>query len=139
MCSSDLELSEQSGSIEVAVFSEVLSAGRELLESDRPLFVPAELRLDGDVLRVTARTLQALDDVVQNGTNDLTVHLVGETALRRLHAALSEAGRGRGHVRVMVELDDREVEVELPGRYSVSPAVCMAIEALPGVAAVHEV
>ena len=134
-----IQLSDQTGAVEVAVFAEVLSAGRELLEAGRPLFVPAELRLDGDILRVTARTLQALDDVVQNGDTGLTVHLAGEAALRRLHAALSEAGRGGGHVRVMVELDDREVEVELPGGYKVSPAVCMAIKVLPGVAAVHEV
>jgi DNA polymerase-3 subunit alpha len=134
-----IELSDQTGSVEIAVFSEVLSAGRALLESDRPLFVPAELRLDGDILRVTARTLQALDDVVQNGNSDLTVHLAGEAALDRLSSALSEAGKGRGHVRLVVALEDREVEVELSGGFKVSPAVCMAIKALPGVAAVHEV
>ncbi len=134
-----IQLSDQTGAVEVAVFSEVLSAGRELLEAGRPLFVPAELRLDGDILRVTARTLQALDDVVQNGAGDLTVHLDGEAALDRLRGALSEAGKGRGHVRLVVALDDREVEVELPGGFKVSPAVCMAIKALPGVAAVHEV
>jgi DNA polymerase-3 subunit alpha len=134
-----IELSDQTGSVEVAVFSEVLSAGRALLESDRPLFVPAELRMDGDILRVTARTLQALDDVVQNGNSDLTVHLAGEAALDRLSSALSEAGNGRGHVWLVVTLEDREVEVELSGGFKVSPAVCMAIKALPGVAAVHEV
>ena len=90
-------------------------------------------------MRVTARTLQALDDVVQNGSNDLTVHLAGDAALDRLRGALSEAGQGRGHVRLVVTLEDREVEVELPGGFTVSPAVCMAIKALPGVAAVHEV
>jgi len=134
-----VQLSDQSGTVEVAVFSEVLSAGRELLESGRPLFVPVELRLDGDTLRVTARTLRALDDVVQNGGSDLRVHVDDAAALDRLRDALAEADKGRGHVRLVILLDDRDVEVELPGRYSVSPAVCLAVKALPGIAAVQEI
>jgi DNA polymerase-3 subunit alpha len=134
-----VQLSDPSGVIEVALFSEVLSASRELLESGVPLSIAADARRDGETLRVTARSIQALDPNAVNAAAGLTVRLNGAAALDRLRTALGQANGGSGRVTLVVELDDREVEVTLPGGYAVSPSVCHAIQALPGVGAVHEV
>ncbi len=133
-----VQLSDQSGVVEVALFSESLSASRELIDSGVPLYVAADARLDGEVLRVTARSVQALDRVVRDAVEGITVHLTEAAALDRLRAALDHAESGRGRVTLVVDLDDREVEMALPGNYAVSPAVCLEIKALPGIDAVHE-
>ena len=134
-----MQLSDPSGVIEVALFSEVLSASRELLESGVPLSIAADARRDGETLRVTARSMQALDPNAVGAAAGLTVRLNGAAALGRLRTALGPANGGSRRVTLVVELDDREVEVALPGGYAVSPSVCHAIQALPGVGAVHEV
>ncbi len=133
-----VELSDQSGTVEVTLFSEVLSASRELLESGVPLFVSADARLEGDALRVTARSIQKLDAVVADAASGLRVRLAEASALDHLRAALDQAGRGRSRVTLVLELEDREVEVALSGGYAVSPAVSMAIRRIGGVEAVHE-
>ncbi len=134
-----VQLSDQSGVVEVALFSEVLSASRELIESGVPLVIAADARREGDTPRVTARTVQPLDRAVAAAASGLTVRIVGAAALDRLRAALDQAKRGPGRVTLVVELDDREVEVELPDGYVVSPAVFLAIKDLPDVGAVDEV
>ena len=88
---------------------------------------------------MTARRVQALDDAIGNGAADLDVHLVGPGSLDRLRATLDGAGAGRGRVRLVLEIGGSEVEVALPGGYAISPAVCMAIEAFPGVSGVQQV
>ena len=134
-----INLSDPSGTVEVALFSEILAASRELLESGVPLLLSVTAQLDGDAPRVTARRVQALDDAIGNGAADLDVHLVGPGSLDRLRATLDGAGAGRGRVRLVLEIGGSEVEVALPGGYAISPAVCMAIEAFPGVSGVQQV
>ena len=134
-----IELSDTTGTVEVALFSELLSASRELLESSVPLLVSVNAQLDNGAPRVTARSVQALDDVIGNGFADLEVHLVEPCSLDRLRATLDGAGAGRGRVRLVLEIEGREIEVALPGGYAISPAVRMAIEAFPGVSAVEQV
>ena len=134
-----IELSDPTGTIEVALFSEVLSASRELLESSVPLLISVNAQLENGAPRVTARDVQALDAAIGNGATNLEVHLVEPGSLERLRATLEEAGAGRGRVRLVLEIEGREVEVALPGGYAVSPAVRMAIEAFPGVSAVEQI
>ena len=134
-----VELSDQSGTVEVALFSEVLSASRELLDSGVPLFVSADARLDGDVLRVTARTIQKLDLVAADAATGLRVRVAEASALDDLRTTLDQAGRGRGRVTLVVALDDGEVELALADSYAVSPAVSAAISRIAGVEAVQEV
>ncbi len=148
-----VQLSDQSGVVEVALFSEMLSASRELLESGALLYIAADARLDGETLRLTAREVRALDEVALDevaadevgvaevavdGSAGLVVSLSGVSALDRLRAALDHAEHGRGRIKLLLALDDREVEVALPAGYLISPEVCRAIESLPGVNAVRE-
>jgi DNA polymerase-3 subunit alpha len=49
--------------------------------------------------------------------------------------------KGEGEVSLVVMLDAErsEVEVKLPGRYSVSPQIAGAIKAIPGIVSVEHI
>ena len=134
-----VELSDQNGTIEVTLFSEALSASRELFVPGKPLIVTVDARIDNGAPRVTARDVRALDEVIGDGAANLEVHVCEASSLGRLRGALDDAGRGRGRVRLVLEIDGREIDVALPGGYAITPAVCMAIEEFPGVNQVHRV
>ena len=136
-----VQLSDPSGIIEVALFAETLSASRELLDSGAPLLVSVDAQRDGESLRATARKVEPLGQAVGsgatgNGAAGLTVRLAERSALDGLRAALEQANGGSQRVTLVLELGDVEVDLALPGGYTVSAAVRGAIRALPGVGAV---
>ena len=128
-----LQLSDQGGMVEVALFAEMLSTSRELLEAGTAVLVTIDARLDGEGRRYTARLIEALDVAVANQVAALDVRIEATIALDRLRALLAAAAEGDGRVRVVVADEDREVAIELAGRYAVSPSFCDAIGTLPGV------
>jgi DNA polymerase-3 subunit alpha len=134
-----IELSDPSGSIEVALFSETLAACQELLDANVPLLISVSVQIEGGVPRVTARSVQGLDDAVSGTAANLEVHLTECSSLDRLRTALDDAGKGRGRVHLVIEADGREIEIELPDGYAISPAVCMEIGEFPGVVGVEQV
>ena len=131
-----ITLSDPGGEIEVALFSEILEASREILESGAPLLIGASAQIEGDQLRVTAHSVQSLDDAITKTACDIEVHMDEAQAVDRLHDTLIGAGKGRGRVRLVIDLEDREVEMEIPGGFGVTPRLRAEIEELPGIAAV---
>jgi DNA polymerase-3 subunit alpha len=135
-------LSDRSAAYELTVFSEVLSVARELveraLETGAPLLITADARLDGDLLRLTAQGIQALDEAAAAGMAGLRVYIADAHALESLHHLVGRQSRGRGRMNVVVGEEDREIEIALPGGYALSPAVRAAIKAIPGIAYVEE-
>jgi DNA polymerase-3 subunit alpha len=135
-------LSDRSAAYELTVFSEVLSGARELLERARetgaPVLIAADARLDGELLRLTAQGIQALDEAAAAGMAGLRVYLADAGALDSLHPLVGRQSRGRGRMNVVVGDEDREIEIALPGAYALSPAVRAAIKAIPGIAHVEE-
>ncbi|HSR55556.1 MAG TPA: hypothetical protein VLN73_04915, partial [Alphaproteobacteria bacterium] len=70
----------------------------------------------------------------------LKVTVSEPAALDPLREALSASAGGRGEVSLILGLaPGKEVEVEVPGRYAVSPAVLMDLKSLPGIAEVREI
>jgi DNA polymerase-3 subunit alpha len=132
-------LSDKTGTVEVTLFAEALSANRERLESGSPLLVSVNVQFEGDGMRVTARHVQSLDDAIGDGATDLKVHLAEGACLARLRAILEDAGKGRGRVSIVIEADGDEIEVALPDGYAISPAVCAEIQEFPGVVNVAQV
>jgi len=133
-----VQLSDQSGTVEVAFFSEVLAATREFLDTGRPLFVAADARIEGESLRVTAREVRLLDDVVRDAATELTLRLADDRPIERLRALLEKAGRGRGRVILLVEDGAREIALTLPGAYAIDPTLGLELGAVPGVLEVSE-
>ncbi len=138
-----VELSDASGEFEVTVFSETLSAARDLLEAGRAvlLSVTAEDR-DGDV-RFTGEAMRSLDVAAAAAASQLRVSILAEEALegvkRRLGNVKPAGPKERGKVVIAMQLagTGRNVEITLPGEAACTPAMRGALKGVAGVADVE--
>ncbi|MGA3305614.1 MAG: DNA polymerase III subunit alpha, partial [Stellaceae bacterium] len=129
-----------SGVYEVMAFAEVLRDCRALLESGQPLLVTADVRTEGDTMRLTAQRFEALDRVAATAAAGLKVVLSEGTALAPFKAMMAGESGGRGRVSVVVSLQSkREVEIALPGGFKISPRLAAAVAAIPGVLEAQEI
>ncbi len=128
-------LSDATGVIEVMLFSEILQASRELLESGEPLLVTvtADAR-EGEDPRFMGQAIRLLDEAAAQTDAGLKLYMNDNKPLENLKSILErEAARGKGRVSLVLDLEDgQELEVELPGAYQISPLVRQAIKAIPG-------
>ena len=133
-------LSDATATYEITIFSEILAESRELLETGSALLITGEARLDGEQTRITGQRIAALDSAVAGAAaGELWIYTARIDALETVHSVMSNAGRGRGRVRLMLALEDREVAVVLDAGYAVSPAITQAIKAISGVSRVEEI
>jgi DNA polymerase III subunit alpha len=103
------------------------------------VLVSADGRLDGEQVKLTAQSVEKLDDAVANAAAGLRIVLSDPVALDALRKTL-EGKRGRGRVTLVVPMpDDAEAEVTLPGTYSIAGGLRDAIGGLPGIAQVEEI
>ena len=138
-----VQLSDTSGMFELTVFSEVLGTCAEVLEVGSSLFIRATAQFEGESLRLTALAVEPLERVMARTAEGLRVTLQSAEPLapleRILAAQENERNGAHGRVTVISRLDAlTEVEIGLPGRYAVSPAVLQAVQSIPGVVAVEE-
>ena len=139
-----VRFSDSSGVFEITVFSEVLAACRDDLEVGKSLLIKANIQVEGESIRYTAHSLEPLDQVAANIGVCLRVFLDSGNSLAPLHDVLETSGdgkrgKGRGTVTLVSRIDSTtEVEIELPGRYPLSPTVLQSIRHVPGIAEVQE-
>ena len=122
------------------MFSEVLSAKRNLLEAGQAVLISCDGRLDGEQVKLMAQSVEKLEDAVANSAAGLRIVISDPAALEALRKSL-EGKRGRGRVTLVVPMDqdESEVEVTLPGTYSIAGGLRDIIGGLPGVAQVEEI
>jgi DNA polymerase-3 subunit alpha len=133
-----IQLSDPCGVFEITVFAELLARIRELLETNRPLLVEGEVRVDGDVVKVLASSVEALDVVLANGgprvESQVEIRLVDARAADGLADLLGPYGDGSARVRVVLALDAREeVAIELGDAYRLAPIRRIDLERRAGV------
>ena len=132
-------LSDATGSVEVPLFSEVLGRARDQLTAGRPLLVTADIRTEGDAVRITAQDLTPLDDAIRQSGGALRIWLRDTAAVPHISALLArpETG-GRGTITIVPIAAGRAVEIALPGRYAVGPRLRAALKSIGGVERVDE-
>ncbi|MBV8189662.1 MAG: DNA polymerase III subunit alpha [Alphaproteobacteria bacterium] len=134
-----VQCSDQSGAFELTVFSELLGSKRNLLEAGQAVLVSADGRLDGEQVKLTAQSVDKLEDAVANAAAGLRIVLSDPSALEALRKTL-EGKRGRGRVTLVVPMpDEAEAEVSLPGNYAIAGGLRDAISSLAGIAQVEEI
>ena len=136
-------LSDAVGSCEVTLFSEVLAGARDHLSSGTPLLVTADIRLEGEALRITAQEVTSLEQAARDAGAGMRIWLKRTEAVPHIRALLDRESRGRGRVSLMPMLDcgvqdGPEVEVALPGGFAVTPKLRQALKMIPGVERVDE-
>jgi DNA polymerase III subunit alpha len=134
-----VQMSDPSGVYEVTLFAEMLREARALFEGQQPLVVTVDVRSEEDNLRLTAQKIEPLDEVVADAAAGLRVFVAEERALANLKNLFAREGSGRGRVSVVLDLDDSEVEIAIPGGFRVDPMMRAAVKSLPGVIDVHDV
>lgn len=133
-----VQLSDQSGSFEVMIFSELLSSRRDLLQAGTAVLVRADARMDGDQVKLTGQAIEDLDKTLANTAAGLRVVMRDQEAVKPMHELIANL-KGRGRITLALELEDQEVEMALPGGFNVPPSVRQKLADLPGVAAVEEI
>ncbi|NKB21972.1 MAG: DNA polymerase III subunit alpha [Alphaproteobacteria bacterium] len=135
-----VEFLGREGVFEVVMFSEVLAASRELLDSGRPLLVACEARADGGEIKLNSVGVSDLDQAVARSGAGLKVHLNSQDSLEALKLALAGGKEGRGQVRLVLNIDQQQtVEVALPSNYLISADMRSAIESVPGVIEIRDI
>jgi DNA polymerase-3 subunit alpha len=131
-----VNLSDQSGQFEVVLFSERLAQYRDMLETGRVVLVTVQASIENEDARLIVQSVEKLDEAVSRGQKGLRVFIRDEGPLDSLQARLTRRGDGAVSLIVLGEGDD-ELEVEIPGRWDVGPAVAGALKSVPGVMAVQ--
>ncbi len=135
-----VRISDASGSIEVTCFSEVLARSRETLAHGSNVLVSADLKIEGEAVRVTAQDVTPLDQAAASAGASIRIWLRQTEAVPHIRDLLDRQGSGKGRVILVPRLDtERSVEIALPGGYSVTPRLAQALTTLPGVDRVDEV
>jgi DNA polymerase-3 subunit alpha len=135
-----VQLSDQSGVYEATVFADLLATGRELLEAGKTVLLAVDVRSEGDSLRLTVQQVRPLDEAVAHAAAGLRIFLKDPAPLPSVKQVIQRQGRGRGKVSLVLDLDrSHEVEMSLPGEWSIAPGTRAAIRAIPGVVEVQDV
>jgi DNA polymerase III subunit alpha len=134
-----VQMSDASGVFEVTLFAEMLREARGLLDAGQPLAVTVDVRREEDNLRLTAQKIEPLDDIVAHAAAGLRVFLGEARALGHLKSVIAREAGGRGRVSLVLDLDQREVEIAVPGGFKVGPKIRAAVKSLPGIVDVHDI
>jgi DNA polymerase III subunit alpha len=135
-----IRISDAAGSIEVTFFSEVLNRSRELLKSGSNVLVTADLKTEGDAVRVTAADVVPLDQAAAQAGASIRIWLHQTEVVAHIRDVLARESGGRGRVLLVPRIDaDQDVEIALPGSYNVTPRLAQALKSLPGVEQVEEI
>jgi len=134
-----VRITDASGSCEVTLFAEVLSRARDLLASGSNVLVTADLRQDGEALRITAQDVASLDQAAANAGAAMRIWLRETAAVPNIRDLLGREGSGKGRVILVPRLGTTQsVEIALPGGFNVTPRLAQAMKVLPGVEQVEE-
>jgi len=134
-----VRITDASGSCEVTLFAEVLSRSRDLLASGSNVLVTADLRQDGEALRVTAQDVAGLDQAASNAGAAMRIWLRETASVPHIRELLGREGSGKGRVILVPRLGTTQtVEIALPGGFNVTPRLAQALKVIPGVEQVEE-
>ena len=139
-----VQLSDPTGTYEITMFSELLGRSRELLEGDQPLLVEGEVRLDGDIVKILASSVQALDQAVSGGraqsaAGRVAVKLADIAAADKVSRLLGPHGDGSASVRLVLALDGaEEVTIDLSEQHRLALGRRIDLERQSGVLSVSD-
>ncbi|MGL5009463.1 MAG: DNA polymerase III subunit alpha, partial [Paracoccaceae bacterium] len=137
-----VQCSDPTGLYEVTVFSDVLDTARDLLEAGSSAVLTVEANLEGDTLKLLARSVQPIDTAAAAAPPaGLRIHLSHPSAATAIATILARLdGRIRAPITLCVADEmGREIDLLLPQPYPVTPQVRGALKAVQGVRHIEEV
>ncbi len=139
-----IQLSDIGGVYEVSVFNEtLLNQQRELLENGNILLISADGKQEEAGTRLIAQKIELLDDVLtaQQGRGGASFHIVvdRQDALTVIREALGEPEPRGAVITLTVKLEQGHAKINLPGKYTLSPAALDRIRIIQGVVSAEEI
>jgi DNA polymerase III subunit alpha len=132
-----VQLSDPSGQYEAILFQEGLNQYRDLLEKGASVLVGLQAAIEGEDVRARIVSVEPLDAAASRIGKGLRVFLRDENPLAEIARRLR--CQGDAEVSLILLTGSGEVEVKLPGKFSISPRVAGALKAVPGIVAVEHV
>src|SRR6056297_3141956 len=140
-----VQLSDPTGLFEVTMFSDVLEATREHLETGSNIILQVEATLEAEQLKLLARGVQPIDDAVAGESLGLRVFVDGPAGITSVQKLLGRARaeaktRARGPVSLCFSAPDLpgEIDVLIGEDFPVTPQIKGALKSLGGVVMVEE-
>ncbi len=151
----NIKLSDPTGYFEAVIFQEGLVQYQRDLEPGNAVLLQVGADAQGDEVRLRIYGVELLDQVAAKNQRGLVVVVKPEASIEQIAKRLQNGGNGngkaaeaeskskaegKGEVNIIVSLDEglAEVEVKLPGRYSISPQIAGNVRAVEGVLEVQE-
>jgi DNA polymerase-3 subunit alpha len=117
----------------------VLSRVRDQIQTGASLLVTADVRMEGEALRITVQDVITLERAATEAGANMRIWLRRTEAVGHIRAVLEREGRGKGKIFLVPMLEDQEVEITLPGGFPVTPRLRQALKTIAGVERVDEV
>ncbi|HZK99661.1 MAG TPA: DNA polymerase III subunit alpha, partial [Caulobacteraceae bacterium] len=136
-----VSLSDPTGEFEVLFPPETLRRCRDLLEPGNAIVLKVRAKASDGEVRFFGDDAERLDRAIEKVAAGLRLHVTAATAeLAVIKSRLKPSSSGGGEVIVLAAFrGGREVELKLPGRYHLDPAVRGALKIAPGVAFLEDV
>jgi DNA polymerase-3 subunit alpha len=133
-------LSDPTGEYEVMFQPETLRRCRDLLEPGASIVLRVRAKANDGEVRFFADDAEPLDRAIEKVSAGLRIHLSpGVTEVDVLKARLKPQATGGAVNFIAAFPGGREVEVRLPGKYQLDPAMRGALKIAPGVALLEDV
>ena len=136
-----VNFSDPTGEYEVLFPPESLRRCRELLEPGRSVVLKVRAKARDGEVRFFGDDVEAIEKAIENAVAGLRVHVAPRSAeIDALKRRLETVGNPRGGEIILVAAIDggREVEMKLPGRFTLDGSVRGALKTAPGVVFVED-
>ena len=133
-----LTMSDTSGVYEVALFSETLARTRQFLEEGKGLLMTVDAEIREDAMRLTVQDVRPLEESLADRVKEVEIILDKAEAIEFLRTRLEVEKRGSAKVLVTLPVNGKQIQIRLPGLYSVSPDTKNALYQTKGVQKVQE-
>ncbi len=139
-----LQLSDMGGIFEVSIFNEMLlNQQRDNLENGKILFITADGKSEEAGVRLIAQNITLLDDAIakqqkSRGNDKFSITINNENAIVSIASLLGNPGQYGASVRLLAKIEEKIAEIELSGKYAISPATLDKIRTVKGVVTAKE-
>ena len=133
-----VQFTDQTGVFEMTFFYDILAESMEMLDSEKPLLVAANLKLEDNGPRLLAARVQLLDDAIAAWHGGVGIWVQDQKPLEQIKALLVDDGPGKAEVKLNMMIKDHAVSIALPGNYKLSGDFRQSLRRVPGVLDVQE-
>jgi DNA polymerase-3 subunit alpha len=131
-------LSDDTGTFEVMMFSEVLTQSRELLESGAPVLMIVDAQMEDEKVRLLASRVDSLEKALAGRVRNLKIKVRENLPVDELRQLLLEDGRGKGRVVVTARSNGHVIELALPGTFAIQAKTLAGLKDIPGIVEIRE-